>query len=111
MATNHKHRGFALPVTLVAAAVSNQLIKVGDLAGVCLNSGEIGDEISVAIDEVFLVDKFADDDMSTIGTQVYLDATNKRVTLDANGGANIPAGKTTTVAAATVTSVEVKLNA
>ncbi len=110
MARNGKHPGLIIPVTLAASAVSGELIKVGDLAGVALQSGGIGATIEVAIDEVFAVAKFADDNIAQ-GAQVYLDATNKRVTLAAAAGANIPAGKATRAAAATTTVVEVKLNA
>lgn len=111
MSTKHIQPGAVISVTLAATVASNDLIQVGDLTGVCLQSGESGDEIEVAIEEVFEVAKFADDNMSTIGTTVYLDAANKRVTLDDDTGSNKPAGKTISVAAATATTVHLKLNA
>lgn len=110
MARNGKHPGAVIPVTLAAAATSGELIKVGDLAGVALHTGGIGDTIEVAIDEVFAVAKLSTDNMAQ-GVTVYLDATEKRVTLDDATGSNIPAGKTTVAAAASTTVVEVKLNA
>lgn len=110
MSTTHVQKGFAISVTLAAAAASNELIKVGDLAGVCLGSGGIGDTIEVAIDEVFEVAKLSTDNIAQ-GAIVYLDAANKRVTLDAAGGANIRAGKATAAAGASTTTVAVKLNA
>lgn len=110
MSTKHLHTGFTISVVLAAAAASNDLIKVGDLTGVCLNSGGIGDSIEVAIDEVFTVNKLAADNMGQ-GVIVYLDADDKRVTLDAAAGANIRAGRTTSAAAATTTTVALKLNA
>lgn len=110
MSTKHVQKGFAISVTLAAVAASNELIKVGDLAGVCLGSGGIGDTVEVAIDEVFEVAKLSTDDMAQ-GAIVYLDATNKRVTLSDGSGANIRAGKTVAAAAASTTTVAVKLNA
>lgn len=109
MAGNHVQPGFAIAVTLAAAAASGELIKVGTLCGVALGSGGIGDQISVAIDEVFEVAKLSTDDVAQ-GDQLYLDAANKRLTLDANAGANIAAGKATAAAAAATTTVQVKLN-
>ena len=110
MARNGKQPGVIIPVTLAAAATSGELIKVGDLAGVALHTGGIGDTIEVAIDEVFEVAKLSTDNMGQ-GVTVYLDATNKRVTLADAAGANIAAGKTTKAAAGSTTVVEVKLNA
>jgi len=110
MAKNHVRPGVVIDVTLAAAVLSGELIKVGDLAGVALGSGGIGDTVSVQVDEVFRVPKLAADNMA-VGVRVYLDAANKRVTLSDASGANIAAGKTAAPAAATTTTVEVKLNA
>lgn len=110
MSKNHVQPGNVIAVTLTAAATSGDLIKVGDLAGVASSSGTIGDSISVAIDEVFSVPKLATDVMAQ-GVIVYLDADDKRVTLDAASGANIRAGKTTIAAGNGVATVHVKLNA
>lgn len=110
MSRNHIQPGNVIDVTLAAAATSGDLIKVGDLAGVALTSGAIGETISVAIDEVYEVPKLTTDVMAA-GVVVYLDADDKRVTLDAAAGANIRAGKTVTAAGNGVTTVNVKLNA
>lgn len=113
MAKTHVQPGNIIAVTLAATFAAGDLIKVGDRAGVCLSSGESGDEISVAVDEVFTVAKLSTDVMTAIGTTVYLDATNKRVTLTTDGpgsDVNIPAGYTTSVAGNGVATVNVKLN-
>ncbi|MGH6958986.1 MAG: DUF2190 family protein, partial [Dongiaceae bacterium] len=106
MSTKHVQDGFAITVTLAAAAASNELIKVGDLAGVCLNSGVIGESIEVAIDEVFEVAKLSTDGIAQ-GAIVYLDAANKHVTLATASGANIRAGKAVKAAAAATTTVQI----
>lgn len=113
MAKNHVQPGNIIAVTLGATFASGDLIKVGDRAGVCLLDGGSGDEISVAVDEVFNVSKLSTDVMSTIGTTVYLDETNKRVTLTDEGAGstvNIVAGYTTSVAGNGDLTVNVKLN-
>lgn len=110
MSNKHVQPGVVIAVTLAAAATSNDLIKVGDLAGVALTSGGIGDSISVAIDEVYTVNKLSTDVMGQ-GVIVYLDADDKHVTLAAASGANIRAGKTVSAAGNGVTTVNVKLNA
>lgn len=110
MSKKHVQPGNIIAVVLTAAANADDLIKVGDLAGVALGKGAIGDTISVAIDEVFTVSKLSTDVMAA-GVVVYLDADDKRVTLDAAAGANIKAGKTITAAGNGVAFVNVKLNA
>lgn len=108
MSKTHVQPGFVIPVTLAAAATSGDLIAVGDLTGVALATGIIGQEISVAIDEVFNVAKVPAD-VITVGQQLYLNAAAKQVTTTV--GTNIMAGKATTAAAAASTTVNVKLNA
>jgi predicted RecA/RadA family phage recombinase len=110
MAKNHLQPGVVIDVVLTAAATSGDLIAVGTFVGIALKSGAIGDTISVQIEEVFTVPKLGTDVMSQ-GVVVYLDATNKRVTLDDAEGANIKAGKTVTAAGNGVTAVALKLNA
>ena len=110
MSKKHVQPGCIIEVTLAAAATADDLIKVGDLAGVALGTGAIGSKISVAIDEVFTVAKLSTDVMAA-GVTVYLDADDKRVTLDTAAGANIKAGKTTEAAGAGALFVNVKLNA
>jgi predicted RecA/RadA family phage recombinase len=115
MAKNHVQPGNIISVVLSAAAVSGDLLKVGDLAAVALASGGIGETISAAITEVFNVDKKPTDTMEA-GQKVYLDPTNKRVTTSVNDGASPPtafieAGKTTAAAGNGVAKVNVKLNA
>lgn len=110
MAKNHIQPGIVIAVTLAASHSSGDLIAVGELAGVCLASGGSGDEISVQIDEVFEVAKLSTDVMGQ-GVTVYLDAANKRVTLDDGTGANIYAGKTTAAAGNGAATVALKLNA
>lgn len=115
MARTHVQPGNIIEVTLAATFASGELIQVGDLAGVALNSGGSGDAISVAIDEVYTVAKLSTDDIAQ-GDTVYLDAANKRVTLaedDGSSGATpyAVAGKAITAAGASTTTVAVKLNA
>lgn len=116
MSRNHVQPGKVIDVTLSATFASGDLIKVGDLAGVCLGAGDSGDTISVQIDEVFTVPKLSSDDMSQ-GDEVYLDHANKRVQLASgdDGGsppvAFIVAGKVVTAAGNGVTTVNLKLNA
>lgn len=113
MAKTHVQPGNIIAFTLGATVAAGDLIKVGDRVGVCLGDGESGDEISVAVDEVFNVAKLSTDAMTVIGTTVYLDATNKRVTLTTDGpgsDVNIAAGYTTSVAGNPSSTVNVKLN-
>lgn len=110
MSKNHVQPGNVIDVTLAATYASGDLILVGTLVGVCLKGGGSGDTVSVAIDEVFNVAKLSTDNM-TIGSQVYLDAADKRVTLDDDTGANLPAGRVTKTAAGATTTVNIKLNA
>ncbi len=109
MARTHVQPGNVIDVPLTASYAAGELILVGTIVGVCLASGGNGDTISVAIDEVFNVAKLSTDNM-TIGAQVYLDADDKRVTLAAASGANLPAGRVTKAAGASTTTVNVKLN-
>lgn len=108
MSKTHVQPGLIIPVTLTAAVNSGDLLPVGDLTGVALAKGAIGEEISVAIDEVFTVAKVPAD-VITIGAQLYLNAAAKQVTTTV--GTNIKAGKATTAAAASTATVNVKLNA
>ena len=116
MAKNHVQPGMVIDVTLSATVASGDLIKVGDLAGVCLAAGGSGDTISVQIAEVFTVPKVSTDVMVQ-GNTVYLDHANKRVQLASgdDGGsppiAFIVAGKVVTAAGNGVTTVNLKLNA
>jgi predicted RecA/RadA family phage recombinase len=115
MAKNHVQPGNIISVALAAAVVSGELLKVGDLAGVALASGDDGETISVAITEVFAVAKKPTDVM-TAGQKVYLDPTNKRVTTSANNGASPPtafieAGKVIAAAGNGVATANLKLNA
>lgn len=110
MARNHIQPGKVIEVTAGAAYASGELILVGELAGVCLGAVENGGKVSVQIDEVFEVAKLSTDNMG-VGVTVYLDAANKRVTLDDAAGGNLYAGKTVAAAAGSTTVVRVKLNA
>lgn len=112
MATTHVQPGNIIDVTLGATVTSGELIKVRDRVGVCLSAGGSGDTISVAVDEVFTVAKLSTD-VIAVGDTVYLDATNKRVTLTTDGpgsDVNIAAGYATSAAGNGVTTVNVKLN-
>lgn len=116
MAKTHVQPGKVIDVTLAATFASGDLIKVGDLAGVCLGSGGDGDTISVQIDEVFTVSKLSSDDMGQ-GDEVYLDHANKRVQLASGDDGESPpvafivAGKVVAAAGVGVATVNLKLNA
>jgi predicted RecA/RadA family phage recombinase len=115
MARKHVQPGKVIEVALTATVASGELIKVGELAGVALGSGGNGDSISVAIDEVFNVDKVPTD-VIAVGTVVYLDPVNKRVTLATDDGGSPPtdlirAGVATSAAGNPSATVNVKLNA
>lgn len=111
MAKNHSVPGKVISITASGANIaSGELVKVGDLVAVALGAIPDGKTGEGAIEEVFTVPKLSSDNMGK-GVIVYLDATNKRVTLNADSGTNIRAGKTFDAAGAATTTVRVKLNA
>lgn len=111
MAKNHVLPGIVIDVTASGASyISGDLIQVGDLAGVCLVNIADGETGSVQIEEVFEVPKLATDVVAA-GASLYLDAANKRVTLDAASGANKYAGKAIAAAGNGAAKVKLKLNA
>ncbi|WP_293373616.1 DUF2190 family protein [Nevskia sp.] len=107
MSKNHVQPGKVIAVTLAAAVVAGALIQVGTLVGVAIESGGIGDTISVAIDEVFAVPKAAG--AIGQGVVVYFDTSEGNVTTTATD--NVRAGVTTKAALSGATAVDVKLNA
>lgn len=117
MANNHEQPGRIIKATNASGVdwASGDLVAVGDLAAVCLVDIPNGESGSVAIDEVFRVPKLSTDDMAQ-GVTVYLDASNKHVTLSTDDGGDpavdfIAAGKVTEAAAAATTTALLKLNA
>ncbi|HVT35697.1 MAG TPA: DUF2190 family protein [Nevskiaceae bacterium] len=114
MAKTHVQPGKVIDVTVDDDYSSGDLIKVGDLCGVCLGDIADGDTGSVQIEEVFQVKKKTSDTI-TAGKQLYLDADNKRVTISDNDGASVPtafikAGKAIAAASNSDTTVLLKLN-
>ena len=90
--------------TLAAAVTYGKAIQVGSLAGVALEAGASGDEISVAIDGVFLIE--TDASSVTVGAEVFLSSAGKILTATATGA--ISAGHA--VGAVSGGFVPVKLN-
>lgn len=108
MARNHIQPGKVIEFTAGANVASGELVLIGDLVGVALADVANGAVGSAQIEEVFEVPKLSTDVM-TAGVAVYLDASNKRVTLEDEG--NKYAGKTVNGAGNGIAKVRVKLNA
>ena len=97
-------KGDIIKYTLTDAVTYGKAIQVGALAGVALAEGASGDEISVAIDGVFLVE--TDAASINVGSAVFLSAAGKILAATATGA--IAAGHT--VGAVSGGYVPVKLN-
>ena len=72
MATNRVQRGDILTFTAVAALSSGDAVVIGDLVGVALTDAAIGEQVEVAIEEVYNLPK-ADADTINIGERVHYD--------------------------------------
>jgi predicted RecA/RadA family phage recombinase len=107
MASNHIQPGEVITYTATAATAAGAGVKIGSLIGVSLVNLAAGETGSVAIDGVWRLPKLASDNM-TQGAPVYWDDTNKRLTLTASG--NTLAGNVIEAAAASTTTVAIKLN-
>lgn len=84
---NFVQNGKTIAVTLTAAIVSGAAILVGALVGVAVQSGEIGDTISVNLTGVYTLPKAAG--ALSQGAVLYWDNTAKNVTATASGNTKI----------------------
>lgn len=85
MATNRVQRGEIITVTAAAAISSGQIVTVGNLVGVAMTDAAIGEQVEVAISEVYNLPKL-DAAVITQGMRVALDVsagTNGEVDDDA----------------------------
>lgn len=108
MAQNHVQPGFAMPVTLAAKTEAGDPVLVGTIFGVALNSGDNGDTIEVATEQVWRLAK-ANPQVITQGAVLYWDAANGVLTNDDDSAANPRAGVAFAAAASTDTHVLIKL--
>lgn len=68
-------KGEIIKYTLTGTVAYGAAIQVGSLAGVALAAGVSGDEISVAIDGVFLIE--TEESSVTVGAEVFLSSAGK----------------------------------
>ena len=76
-------KGEIIKYTLTGTVAYGAAIQVGALAGVALAAGVSGDEISVAIDGVFLIE--TDESSVTVGAEVFLSSAGKILAETATG--------------------------
>lgn len=88
---NKIQHGDVVALVLAAAAVSGDFVVQGDVGGVAVTSGAIGDTVSVDTDGIFELPK-ATGQAWAVGNSLYWDATNKVFTTSAAAGANKRAG-------------------
>lgn len=79
MSANKIKRGERLDITLTAIAASGDVVVVGDILGVAVTGGAIGDTVAVDTEGVFDVPK-ATGQAWAVGNTLYWDATAKNFT-------------------------------
>ena len=72
-----------------SARTAGQIILMGTRIGVCLDAIAANTTGAVQVLGVFTIAKLAADDMSTQGTVVYWDNTNKRITTTSSGNTKV----------------------
>ncbi len=109
MAQNYIQEGDRYEHVVAGSAVtSGALVTVGDMVGVALAAGAVGATVVVALEGVFEVPKATGSGTGlTVGTTVYRDGSNNRVTATATN--NKAVGRVWKAAATTDATVEVKL--
>lgn len=94
-----------------AAVVSGQPILLGDLLGIAVTSGAIGDVIAVQVEGVYSIAKRTHATTAAMiqGSAVYWDATNSVIDNTSNTGANKMIGWAYVAALSTDATVQVRL--
>lgn len=87
---NFVQDGKVIDVTLAAAILSGAAILIGNMVGVAVSSGAIGDTVAVDLFGVFTLSKAAG--AVSQGQILYWDDTAKVVTTSSNTGANYKIG-------------------
>lgn len=103
-----KYDGRVIPYTCTKEVTVGDVIPLGvSMIGIAVNSGLIGEEISVELEKVWTI-KAKTADVIAVGDVVYWDDTEKEITKEATD--NIYAGRAMSSKAAVAGTVEVKLN-
>lgn len=103
-----KYDGRVIPYTCTKEVTVGDVIPLGvSMIGIAVNSGLVGEEISVEIEKVWTI-KAKTSEVISIGDVVYWDDTEKEITKEATD--NIYAGRAMSSKAAVAGTVEVKLN-
>lgn len=106
---NFIESGKVIQHVLTVAVASGGVVKIGNLLGVAVTSGEIGDTIAVNLEGVYELPKLTTD-VVAIGVPLYWDADPGECTLTANSGANELIGYAWEAAGNGVTEVKVVLD-
>lgn len=106
---NFVQQGTNLTLPSPAAIVSGQATLIGSIFGVASKDAGSGEAVAFVVEGVFSLPKVPPDDIS-LGAAVYWDATAGRITIDDDEGANPKVGAAVQAAAATTTSVNIRLN-
>lgn len=108
MTTKFVQPGEVIDYTAGANIASGQVVLMGARIGVALKAIANGETGPMQVTGVFNIAKLSTDNMAQ-GALLYWDNTNSRLTTTASG--NTLAGFAATAAAATTTSVNIKINA
>ncbi len=106
---NYIQQGTRIKHTAGADISSGAVVKIGNRIGVAVADIANGDDGILAVNGVFELTKKTIDDMTTPGTVVYWDATQKEVTVTV--GSNEVAGYVFEPAGTSASLVYVKINA
>ena len=111
MSKNHIATGNVMPFTPAAAVASGQLVLVGTVLLVsCGAYAQDDPKAQGHVSGVWQVPKLGTDDVDQ-GVDLYFDEATGEVTLDADSGNNVYAGKSWMPAGDTVDTVQLWLNA
>ena len=103
-----KYDGRVIPYTCTKEVTVGDVIPLGvSMIGIAVNSGLIGEEISVELEKVWTI-KAKTADVIAVGDVVYWDDTEKEITKEATD--NTYAGRAMSSKASVAGTVEVKLN-
>jgi predicted RecA/RadA family phage recombinase len=106
MAQNYVQSGATIDVVLAAAITVGDVLVIGNMSGVALKSGAIGDTISVQLEGVFTLKKKAPL-VITAGDICYWDDTLNEVTKTSAGA--FPLGLAWTSQLSADTTIQIKL--
>jgi predicted RecA/RadA family phage recombinase len=103
-----KYDGRVIPYTCTKEVTVGDVIPLGvSMIGIAVNSGLIGEEISVELEKVWTI-KAKTTDVIAVGDVLYWDAEAKELTKEDED--NVYAGRAMSSKAAVAGTVEVKLN-